>query len=525
MVQVLPSRTDVGASIGAGLGQGLGQGIARGADIGFQRNVLQDAMQGLQNARTPIEQAQKLAQIAQISPHAASLLQPLLQSQFRSTVYNQGQGQVYPSQPQGLGQNQQPGAMGFAGQSQQQSPVVAPDNSQISQRAGNPPIQQPQGQRFPENLGIPSANLTPGMEQQGPAQERGLVSHIRTPEEQEARIGQLESQYLMPHEQAVKYVTEEQERAQLARTGAEAKARQVLGIGSTDDGKPIAGSLATESDIPEIMLLGQQLSHITDPDRWARALKDSWLNYKDTKTQLAKAFVPGFWQKMLMSKGSQQEALKRLEPISQKYVKMGMEQELRKQLLDQDLSETQIEAQIHPWTDKNKTQLNSLRNGIFTPNVHDEVSRGAGIGAFAGAGAGGLIGAPISAALGALTGGLIGKGVEKKQKPSPSYEQMLQKHPELIEKQNTQLANWMKKNVDQNMSLNVLRQHLWKEKGYDWRQIAAALQEAQRGENPLQLTQRQGIEESTVATQPPIEDLSNILLGWDRSVRFLQQAE
>lgn len=63
MVQILPPKTDVGASIGAGLGQGLGQGISRGAELGFQRNLLNEGLKGLENLPAGTTPAQLAAHV------------------------------------------------------------------------------------------------------------------------------------------------------------------------------------------------------------------------------------------------------------------------------------------------------------------------------------------------------------------------------------------------------------------------------------------------------------------------------
>lgn len=97
MVQILPPKTDVGSAIGAGLGQGLGQGIARGGEIGFQRNLIQNAMKGLENLPKNANAFQLASQLIQATagiPGAeryVGQLYPLLLTQMQSRNLPQGE--------------------------------------------------------------------------------------------------------------------------------------------------------------------------------------------------------------------------------------------------------------------------------------------------------------------------------------------------------------------------------------------------------------------------------------------------
>src|ERR1043165_8718133 len=106
MVQILPSRTDVGSAIGAGLGQGLGQGIARGAEVGFQRNLVNQSLAGLENlpaGTTPAQLATHLIRATAGIPGA---------ERYVGTLYNALLPQLQAQQQRNLPEPGQPGPFG-----------------------------------------------------------------------------------------------------------------------------------------------------------------------------------------------------------------------------------------------------------------------------------------------------------------------------------------------------------------------------------------------------------------------------
>lgn len=113
MVTVLPQKTDVGSAIGAGLGQGLGQGFAQGANIGFQRNLLQGALQKVKDIRsnpksTPFDLATALMEATAGIPGAERYLPQLYQSLLPELQANQQKNIPLPGQPEAFGQGATP---------------------------------------------------------------------------------------------------------------------------------------------------------------------------------------------------------------------------------------------------------------------------------------------------------------------------------------------------------------------------------------------------------------------------------
>jgi len=99
MVQILPPKTDVGSAIGSGLGQGLGQGIARGSEIGFQRNLLQNALgeagKIAQNPNTtPLDRNLALINAFAGIPGSERWLDKILPQLNQMAAFQQPQGQL-----------------------------------------------------------------------------------------------------------------------------------------------------------------------------------------------------------------------------------------------------------------------------------------------------------------------------------------------------------------------------------------------------------------------------------------------
>lgn len=120
MVQILPPKTSLGNQFGAAIGQGLQSGIQQGGEIGFQRGMLQKALQGLdqipQNA-SPMEKTKYLLQATAGLPDQGRILQALspmlVGASQTSNLFGEGQGlgggqgapqQQAPAKPQMGGQ-------------------------------------------------------------------------------------------------------------------------------------------------------------------------------------------------------------------------------------------------------------------------------------------------------------------------------------------------------------------------------------------------------------------------------------
>lgn len=107
MVQIIP-QADAGQLIGQGLGQGLGSGIARGSEIGFQRNLLQGALQKVRDIRanpkaTAFDLATSLMEATAGIPGAERYLPQLYQSLLPEIQAHQQKQIPLPGQPGNFG--------------------------------------------------------------------------------------------------------------------------------------------------------------------------------------------------------------------------------------------------------------------------------------------------------------------------------------------------------------------------------------------------------------------------------------
>ena len=84
------------------------------------------------------------------------------------------------------------------------------------------------------------------------------------------------------------------------------------------------------------------------------------------------------------------------------------------------------------------------------------------------------------------------------------------------------LVDFLKENVTSDTTLLGIRDKLWNEKDYDWRQIASAMQEAQTGKNALKLSPDQRAEVTQIQTQAPNQSLSDVFSEWGRWMDYLR---
>lgn len=232
MVQILPSRTDIGSNIGAGLGQGLGQGVAQGSQIGFQRNLIQNAMQGLENlpkGTTPAQLASKLIQATAGIPGAERYV-----------------GQIFPLL---LNQMRSQAAFGEPGQ----------------------PTEQPQGGVEQGQPGQPSGTQPGGI--------LGSVISQQDIDREANRYAQTTGTGIEGYNQMQQNLMNRNVIAEQQRTQAEAKAKQ-LGV--------------PDEEINQFMLMGQKHQNAKTFDQWARATEKDYIAYKNLTKSLDAFSYPGF---------------------------------------------------------------------------------------------------------------------------------------------------------------------------------------------------------------------------------------
>ncbi len=246
----------------------------------------------------------------------------------------------------------------------------------------------------------------------------------------------------------------------------------------------------SREDMPEFMQIGKNHNYMKDPNKWLLATKKDWTPYKNAKEQLSNAFVPGFWRGLVSSPEEREKSLNRLTNPVQTLLKLNpsLEGKIRNDLAGEYLSPTEIEAQIHPLAEKTKSGLDNLPKGVF-PKF--EVS---------------------------FKGGYP----EQKQNPFISYEKAVEKAPREMQVMNKRLVNFFKQNVNPDTSLLVLRDKLWNDKDYDWRQISDALQESTTGKDGIRLTPSQKAELTELQTQAPKQSLSNVFSDWGRWIDYIR---
>jgi len=471
MVQVI-NKYNPSAALGAALGSGIGQSLEKSSE-----NRL-DYLRGKERARTSLDElkeklkdptltdyerlmetlyaGQGIDNIARASPQIAEMI-------MRQNQVNQltGAGGNVPQQ-QGAPQPQRP-----AGISQQR-----PGGVQQNQMGVNP--QQPQE----SNTGIPGFN-TPnpveGMPQPQPQTTSGLFPHLKSPEEIENTVNQEMQIYRDPNKRPELLANQ----VALNKLAQESHNRfreesKILGIPDNEynDFKKIAET---------------KYSYMTDPVKAASATLKDYVKYKEKLDSLENTFVPGLFTGLFQGPKGRERALKRMQGSVQDIIELGREDILRPYLTSPSVGLTQTEAEglIHPLSDKIEASLNKLPKGTFNPDYFIQGE-------------------------GKLGGHYTGPSMEGLN----NYDEVLEKSPKTIEKQNSRLADWLVKNVDPKTSLSVLRDKFVNDKHYDWRQFGPAVREAKA--KGLVLYGDQLTELPELETYAPIQSLSNIFTGWGR---------
>ena len=249
-------------------------------------------------------------------------------------------------------------------------------------------------------------------------------------------------------------------------------------------------------DLPRFMTIGSKFDP-SNPSEWIQKTKKEYDKVKSNDDKLERAFIPDTPNNLFG--GDREKALKNLEPVVQDQVKRGLEQDTRKFLANKYLSATEIETLIHPLTKAKEQALNKLPKGVFPANK-----------------------APSNKESEFDIAPFYTNGMEfiygKDKNPFISYEEAVERAPKQMQQMQDRLSDFFLKNVDNDTSLLVLRDKLWGDKDYDWRQIGPAIREAEK--KGLQLTPSQSTEMADVETQEPLESMGAIFQSWDRFMKY-----
>lgn len=233
-------------------------------------------------------------------------------------------------------------------------------------------------------------------------------------------------------------------------------------------------------DLPRFMVVNSHLDP-RNPSEWAQNAKRNFAQVNNNDKKLRRAFIPGIGSALFGT--NREEALKNLTPTLQDNKERGLEQEDRQYLAGEHLSPTEIELAYHPQTPKLKKGISSFPKGLFpaqTKSTWSDVEK-------------------------VFT---EGKLPNSKTSPFVSYDEALEKDPEIIQVMQNRLADFFKNNVDNNTSLLGIRHSLWKDKDYDWRQIGPAIRQATA--QGLRLNADQERELADLETQAPMESLPDL---------------
>lgn len=236
-------------------------------------------------------------------------------------------------------------------------------------------------------------------------------------------------------------------------------------------------------DLSRFMVVNSKLDP-RNPSKWAQEGVRNFNRVKANDQKIRNAFIPGIGNALMGM--NRQETLNRMIPALQENKKMGLEQEDRNFLADNYLTQAEIESLYHPLTPKHEKSIKELPKGVFPARTGEELSYFA----------------------------------KTKKTPFISYEEAREKDPKALQVMQDRLSNFFLKNVDNDTSLLTLREKLWKDKDYDWRQIGPALREAQ--EKGLVLNPEQEREAITIDTQAPIQSLPELFQDFSRIPAFIR---
>lgn len=250
-----------------------------------------------------------------------------------------------------------------------------------------------------------------------------------------------------------------------------------------------SGSVSKE-DLPYFMEVGETVPS-DNPDQWFQQTANKWAQVNNDFKKLNDAFIPGI-QNALMGE-NREKSLKQLEPTVQDMKRKGYERQAREFLNKNYLSHTEVEALVNPIGEKVEKNLENIPKGLFPSSKRTSWKDVPNI--------------------------LQGKK-DLERTPFVDYETALEKSPKTMQTMQNRLANFFEKNVTPDTSLLVLRDKLWKDKDYDWRQIGPAIEQAKK--NGLKLSPNQESELTDLSTNPPIQSLPDIFRSWDRPAKYIR---
>lgn len=238
--------------------------------------------------------------------------------------------------------------------------------------------------------------------------------------------------------------------------------------------------------LPRFMNTSGSKFDTRNPTKWAENAIRDYKRILSNDEKLQRAFIPGLGSGLLGR--DRDKKLKELVPTVQDQVKAGLEQETREFLADNYLSPTEVEEMINPLTPQKAKAVEKLPKGLFPRETLGEATEKAFTGKF--------------------------------EEPTISYEEAVEKAPRQLQQMQNVLSDFFLKNIDDKTSLLVLRDKLWNDKDYDWRQIGPAIREAEQ--KGLKLNDRQSTEMVDIETQPPIQSLPDIFQSLDRMTQYLR---
>ena len=320
MVSILPPKTDVGSLIGQGLGQGIGAGIQKGADIGFQRNITQQALQGLQNLPP--------------DTNASQLASYLIQATAGIPGAERYVGQLFPLLLQNLRSEQ----------------AFGPQGSQAGQTRGQLMGGTQSQEGISPALGASAQSLTPSLSSGQGGQSGGILGSFIPQDQinaQSKQYAQTTGTGLQGYNEMQQNLLNRNEIALQQRKMAEAKA---LEIGVPKD------------EIPQFMQIGQRHKNAATFDDWVKSTERDFKEYRNLSKSLDKDIYPGFLRGVT---GERPERLNRLDKTVDRLVDLGFEQEVRQKLSKPEagLSPTEVEERIHRLSPETSRALNSLPSG------------------------------------------------------------------------------------------------------------------------------------------------------------------
>lgn len=499
MVYTIPNRgaprPSLGNTLGSSISEGFQESFKPAIQQEYQRGRIQEALGGLKNIAndpnaSPTDIATALISATAGIPGAEKYTGQLYDSLMRernTRNYFGGQGQ---GQQQGGQQPQQPQQM-QGGQAPQGNANPFMQNLGPRQQQ-NPFVNQPQGQgNAPGNQGTPQLGTLTVPQMQQIAQSRARA--LNDPNAYATEFQNLQRE-------------NEEARAQqgdvVNTQGLETKRQEDIlkrdqQLRNFVSPKLAKGDTAPNSEeLNDFMLIGERYDNLKNqPAQWYDATKKDFDRMMNRKTALEGVNNPGILTHLLRPGNQREQQLKRMEPIVQDLVKFGKEDYARETLANMYLSPTEIEMQIHPLNPQVKEEISKFPKAPY--KMEDESS-------------------PLSSA-GAAAMGVVGvlRNISKGPTGKGSYHDLQQSYPKLLDQDNSKVASFLQKNLNNDTSLLVMRDAL----GRDWRQFNDALNLAEK--EGLQLTERQQAERAEL-TRPPIQSLPDMFTEWGRWIEYLR---